>query len=308
MIALVFSVSDWRSLKYIEFVSQFDFECDNEKSTWGNFNRTIGSGRYHCNFLLTIIAPSLKLVKEKTGLVKCANNQYQIVLAVSGYAAEWGGKLPSPVTVRGIPSVLWRTSDVTYGETVSDAHSSLGDFLTSAEIYNCPLSSFAKGESFLGGRSYQDHYTNPYNNDLPELFCSYQLLWNYSSFNPVLTASMANSIPGPFLGASSRSKNKLLVCEAMSYTDTLSSGGMQASSWASPHRFEGSSKVDGSGFPFYFRQGTSINDIDRDTTLRQIRLNAGYIDGRVERYVAGDTYKAQVYGRYATMLLPKSWK
>ena len=87
--------------------------------------------------LMSIITPSLKIVKEKAALVKCANNQYQIVLAVSGYASEWGGRLPAPVTVNGTPDVLWRTSDVNGNEEVADAFTVLGNYLPSAEIFNC---------------------------------------------------------------------------------------------------------------------------------------------------------------------------
>ena len=258
--------------------------------------------------LLAVITPSLKTVQEKASLIKCANNQHQVVLAVSGYASEWHGRLPEPVSVVGTPNVLWRTSDVTAGESVQDAHSSLGNYLESSEVYNCPLANFAKDEKSLSGRSYQDHYTDPYNGDLSVLFCSYQLLWNYDSFNPVLTSGLRNGLASPFAGASKRSKNKIVICEAMSFTDDITENGMFSDTWASPHRFEGSSKNDESGFPFFFREGNSVDDIDNDASLRQIRLNAGYIDGRVERYVAGDTFKAQISARTTSMLIPKSWK
>lgn len=258
--------------------------------------------------LLAVIAPSLKTVKEKAGLISCASNQHQIVLAVSTYASDWNGWLPKPVTSIGVPNVLWRTGDKILGEDVSDAHTSLGNYLESSAVYNCPLSSFAKDEANLSGRSYQDHYTDPYNADLSVLFCSYQLLWNFKSFDPVLTDDSPGGIPSAFYGASRRSKNTILVCEAMSFTDEMSETGIPVDCWASPHRFEGSSKYEDSGFPFFFREGTSVDQIDTDASLRKIRLNSGYLDGRVERYVAGDTFKAQVTGRYATMLLPRNWR
>lgn len=257
--------------------------------------------------LLSIITPSLKIVKERAGLIKCANNQHQIVLAVSGYASEWGGRLPQPVTATGTPDVLWRTQDIEDDKDVMDAYSSIGSFLESSEVYNCPLSSYAKNDYSLSGGSYQDHYKDPYNDNLDQLYCSYQLLWNYDSYNYNLTSGLDNGIPKAFMGASIKSKNKLLVCEAMIFTGAASNG-MPLNSWASSHRFEGSSKIADSGFPYYFRDGKSSSEIDEDASLRQIRLNAGYIDGRVERYVAGDTYKAQVKTRQTTMLLPRNLK
>ena len=256
--------------------------------------------------LIAIITPSLQQVREKAGLIACASNQSQIVKAVSGYIAEWNGKLPKPVTARGIPSVLWRQNDKKYNEDVSDAYTSLGSYLPSSNVYNCPLSSFKTTDDVLGGSSYQELYTNPYSTEISDsLDCSYQLLWNYNKFNPALTAGLTNSIPRPFLGTNKRSYNKLIVCELMSFSGQRTGISMQKNSWASPHRFEGASKLNDSHYPFYLREGTSVNDIDTDPDLRQIRLNAGYLDGRVERYVAGDTYKAQYAGRWATVLLPK---
>ena len=257
--------------------------------------------------LIAIITPSLQKVREKAGLIACASNQSQIVKAVSGYIAEFAGKLPNPVTSRGIADVLWRNNDGKDNKDVSDAYSSLGSYLPKSDIYNCPLSSFAS-DDYHDGRSYQDHYENPYNSDISQLYCSYQLLWNYNSFNPSLTMGLKDSIPRPFLGSGKRSSNKLLICEAMSFSAQRSGFGMEQNSWISPHRFEGASKPKGKGHPFFLRKGSSVNDIDTDPDLRQIRLNAGYLDGRVERYVAGDTYKAQYAGRWATVLLPKIWQ
>ena len=258
--------------------------------------------------LLAIITPSLRNVKEKAGLISCASNQRQIIIAVSGYMTEWDDLLPMPVASSGIsPCRLNSYEDfAANNQQVSPAYSSLGEYLPSANIFNCPISSFESDQVYTssGIYSYQNLYQKPNSVADYDLNSSYQLLWSYGGYR---NNNTPDTISKPFVSNGPGTGNNLLVCEAMFQSDRPDLGGAMELMWASPHRFGGSSRIAGDDTPYFYRKGT-LGDIDTDGALRKVRLNAGYMDGRVSRYVAGDTYKVQVKKRSATLLIPKMWR
>ena len=247
--------------------------------------------------LLAIIMPALHKVKEIAGLVICGSNQRQVANAVSGFTAENDGKFPLATSVTGRPCVLYRgqdkAKDRANGATspkVSAAYYSLGSYLPSPEIFNCPQSSFAQYDNVqVDGTlySYQDLYQNPYPNTSYNQDCSYQLLWNYTAFQPITVGTSTKEFKGP---GAVKSDTRLLLCEAMFYSNSLSSsGGILQNHWASPHRFKGSFKNSEDQYPYYYYQGVR-DDLETETAFKNVKLNAAYSDGRVERYTAAETY------------------
>jgi hypothetical protein len=93
----------------------------------------------------------------------------------------------------------------------------------------------------------------------------------------------------------------------MFYSTQAQSGGVNEYHWASTHRIEGSFRNSDDNYPYFYREG-DLGDIETDSGLRKIRLNAAYLDGRVERYVSGDTYTYKASNRAATYLIPKVWQ
>jgi prepilin-type N-terminal cleavage/methylation domain-containing protein len=256
--------------------------------------------------LLAILTPSLQNVKEKAGLISCASNQHQIVTAVGGYMTEWDDRLPLAVAGPGISPCRLNSYNDRDNPAISPAFSSLGNYLQSDNIFNCSISSFESSEVFTSDGTYSSQYLyqNPNVVENYDLNSSYQLLWNYQGYKNNNTADAASN---PFVSSGLPTGNKLLICEAMFQSDLPQLGGVMELMWASPHRFGGSSKLAGDNAPYFYRNGT-LDEIDTDSKLRKIRLNAGYLDGRVTRYVAADTYKVQAAKRSATLLVPTVWK
>ena len=256
--------------------------------------------------LLAILTPSLQNVKEKAGLISCASNQHQIVTAVNGYMTEWDDCLPLAVATPGVSPCRLNSYKDRHDPYVSAAFSSLGSYLPSGDIFNCPISSFESDELYTsdGTFSYQELYQNPNSAANYDLNSSYQLLWSYRGYQNNYTADSAAK---PFVNNGLPSGNKLLLCEAMFQSDYPRLGGVKPLMWASPHRFGGSSRLAGDNTPYFYRNGT-LDEIETDSRLRKIRLNAGYLDGRVTRYVAADTYQVQAAKRYSTLLLPTVWR
>lgn len=255
--------------------------------------------------LLAILTPSLQRVKDKAGFISCANNQRQIVTAVNGYMSEWDDSLPPAVSSSiGAPSILNSYNDKA-DPYISPAYTSLGSYLPTSKIFNCPISSFDTGgiSTGAGTKSYQELYQNP-NSINYDLSSSYQLLWNYQGYNNDKTA---DSKVKPFVGSWLGSGSDLLICEAMLFSTKSQPGGVSGFHWASPHRFGGSFRNGDDNYPYFYQKG-QYEDIETDSGLKGIRLNAGYLDGSVTPYVAGDTYKYQPTKRHVTYLLPKSWQ
>jgi prepilin-type N-terminal cleavage/methylation domain-containing protein len=259
--------------------------------------------------LFAILTPSLQRVKDKAGLISCASNQHQIVVAVSGYMSDWDDFLPQAVSSNNnSPSRLnsYRDKD---RPDISPAYSSLGSFLPTSKVFNCPVSSFDTGDVSTpdGKKSYQELYQNPNSVEDYDLHSSYQMLWNYKGFNNTYTN---DSVAKPFIGSGFGSGfgSDLLLCETMSYSSQPQAGGITEYQWASTHRIEGSFRNSDDNYPYFYREG-ELRDIETDSDLRKIRLNAAYLDGRVERYVSGDTYVYKASRtRSPSYLLPKLWQ
>ena len=272
--------------------------------------------------LLAIIMPSLGKVKDAAKFVICANNQRQIINGVNAYAADNGTLMPPRVAYTGRPSVLNRFQDASSAEAgnkPSAVYRSLGPYLPVAKIFNCPISTYASQLVEMGGvqQEYQYFYEHPQDSLNPDAYtnenlnCSFQLLWNYE-FSP--DPSISDKV---FIGPGKESDVKLLTSDAFFFSNSLLSGYNPAlnNRWVCTHNFsKTNAKISGDqDFPYKYYAIPNANSghislINTDPVLRDIKLNAGYTDGRVVKYKSGDSIKVAKYANYANYWLTAQWQ
>ena len=259
--------------------------------------------------LMSIIVPALRKVKETARIVICGNNLKQIGIGAGSYAADNDSIMPPPAARVGRPSVLnrYQTDTVVYPY--------LGPYLPLGETYNCPASSFSNlgVQTPFGTYEYQFLYEHPQDTSLYQgnpnvhgdynLNCSYLLLWNYS-FAPNLSER-------PFTGPGKDSDVKLLACDALFFSNNLASAGaLVTNTWYSTHSFKtDNGKQKGpEQFPYYYwTGGNSEADFMTNNTLRSVKLNAGYVDGSVQRFTSDETVQVQKVSGFASYRLPTKW-
>ena len=228
--------------------------------------------------LLSIIVPALRRVKDQARLVVCSNNMHQLVMGVMAYSTDNGGVLPP--TIQGRTSGVWtvpnRLNYHTGGNGLNGGSLGriLGDYMPLAKIFSCPLASYDSQDLFPDFNGdmvpYQDMYETGGN---WLLNCSYFLLWNYQGFDN-------DTCEKRFQGPGKNSKHKLIVTDALFYNDT---GSSNADMWQSTHPFDGADKNVGNP------QGLFYGKVDPTGTKPEMWLNAGYTDGRVDRFRSLDT-------------------
>jgi prepilin-type N-terminal cleavage/methylation domain-containing protein len=268
--------------------------------------------------LLTLITPALQKAREQARIVLCSNNQHQVVAGVVTYSSDYEGELPPAATKTARATLLSRFKNA--GDTAVGYY--LFEYLPDVEIFNCPITAFDKNFSYSSAYgndlpySYQEIYENP---DLlrnssstvnKRQNCSYALLWNYESFNkdsvrtwnsdPPITGNMYNA---PFIGPGRKSKNQLAICDAFYFSGALGGGNY----WTSNHPFANADKYQDWEFSYFLLRGMATEYLSNDD-LNTIPLNAGYIDGHVDRYYSQNTIQqVAVYG-WAELFLPMDWK
>ena len=168
--------------------------------------------------LLSIIVPSLRKAKEQAKLMVCSSNMHQLVMGVVAYTTDHEGVLPP--TIQGRTSGVWTVpSRLNYhigGDGLNGGSMGriLGDYLSVAKVYSCPLASYKAEERFADFNgdmvSYQQLYETGGNWILN---CSYFLLWGYQGFDNNLCEKR-------FRGPGKDSKHKLIVTDALFFNDT----------------------------------------------------------------------------------------
>ena len=271
--------------------------------------------------LLSIIMPSLGKAKEAAKMVICASNQRQIINGVSSYASDHNSQMPPRVAHTGRPSVLNRWQDESRPETgnkPSSVYRNLGSYLPVAKIFNCPVSTYSKLNIRMGSleREYQYFYEHPQDSLNPDavtngnLNCSFQLLWNYE-FNP--DPAVSDKV---FVGPGKDSDVKLLTCDAFFFSNQLLAGYQPAlnNNWISTHNFRvNNARISGDqNFPYKYYavpnpSSADINLINTDSALRDVKLNAGYTDGRVVKFNSGETVKVARFANWANYWITTQW-
>ena len=271
--------------------------------------------------LLSIIVPSLGKAKEAAKMMVCASNQHQIINGVSAYAADNNLRMPPRVAYTGRPSVLNRWEDensADAGNRPSSVYRTLGSYLPVAKIFNCPVSTYDRLTIRMGGqeREYQYWYEHPQDSLNPDavtagnLNCSFQLLWNYE-FNP--DPAVSDKV---FVGPGKDSDVKLLTSDAFFFSNQLLGGYEPAlnNKWISTHNFRANNaKISGDqNFPYKYyavpnANSSHIDLINTESALNNVKLNAGYTDGRVVRFNSGDTVKVARLANWANYWITTKW-
>ncbi len=255
--------------------------------------------------LLAIIVPALSLAKQKVKMLMCANNQRNVVHALSAYGAENNSKLPPPSSSHDIarghyrePSLL-NSYEFKMGGNVPPGAGFVGKFLSGyvpdVEVFNCTLAPIDADSPWPpetsprpAKRIYGAFYFNGGYAPLP---CTRMLLWNYQGYNHKESDAVDTSLAhfeGPKGLASS---NTLVIQDSFYYLATLGSWLWRAprGTWRLSHPFKGSSR----DMPLY-------NLIDPGKSVfPDVWLNAGYLDGHVEKFRSTETKHVENHGREA---------
>jgi len=244
--------------------------------------------------LVSILMPALSKARAQAKMVVCASNIHQTVIGVTTYSLDNDDRLPPCIASRvdlapdvwGDPSLLCTNYGNPAGyEGVNGASVGLflRDYLPLFGSFGCPLSSPEPDDIVPGyTQTYQQLYEDPdsglsYGNDVT-ISSSYFLLWNYPGWK-----NNAERPSKPFIGPGKNSKYQLLV------SDKVCSG------------FPGSRY-----FPLSFLSTHPTGEMvknhidiveDRFSTdifygmtyypgdpMPEIQMNAGYVDGHVERF------------------------
>lgn len=279
--------------------------------------------------LVSILMPALAKARQTAKMAVCASNQRQVAIAVIAYESEHQ-KVPA-ATSNARPSVLFRNKPTAGSPREVSAYKSLGAYLSDVEIFNCPMSGFDKNASVAGNYDYQELYTKIDTNTTMQqaldfsLNSSYMLLWNHKGFaknSGLITVNSQNKWNKPFVGpgaklGGNKNKNKLLICDDFKYTRGLGAGQGVEDSWQSAHKFAGGTKKRNGAFAYNIKFKTEtansmlgfMQAVENDNDLNSIMLNAGYIDGHVEKYSSADTIaQTAVTSGFAINMLPVIWK
>lgn len=228
--------------------------------------------------LLSIIVPALRKAKEQAKLVVCSSNMHQLVMGVMAYATDHEGVLPP--TIQGRTSGVWtvpgRLNYHVGGDGLNGGSMGriMGDYLSVAKVYSCPLASYKAEERFADFNGDMVSYQQLYEAGSSWILgCSYFLLWGYQGFDNNLCEKR-------FRGPGKDSKHKLIVTDALFFNDT---GASLPSILQSTHPFDGADKKVGNPQGLFYGKQLPLG------TLPDMWLNAGYIDGRVERFRSTDT-------------------
>lgn len=248
--------------------------------------------------LLAIIVPALRLAKQKAKLMICANNQRQVVYGLSTYGVD-NRKLPPSVShqnrynAAGLgryhrPTELnWYLNQVGYDTTrnYDFVGKFLSGYLADVKVFNCALSSI-KAESawppptstLAAVGTYGDFYLNGY---YTHLHSTYMLLWNYQGYNHRESANVDTSLAHFEAPRELAASNKLAIQDSFFYLTSNSNllWPSPQQSWFLSHPFREASKA----MPYY-----TFND-SAQNAFPDTWLNAGYLDGHVEKFHTSKT-------------------
>jgi len=259
--------------------------------------------------LMAIIMPALRKAKEKARLIVCASNQKQLILGLTLYADSNATKLPPHPSKQAQhkggyhrPYELnWRNNFVgTINDTADKDYHYAGRYLSAylpdVKVFNCPLSAIREDTPWPPPTSdqnpvgtYGDFYRT---GRFTPLHSTYMLLWSYQGYNHKESRAVDKN-QGHFEGPKTvADKTKLVVQDSFFYL-TSNKNVLWLNpqvSWYSCHNFRGSIRA----YPYYVLKDPTRSE------WPMIRLNAAYLDGRVEGFNSPDAigvknYNAQAY-------------
>ena len=245
--------------------------------------------------LVSILMPALGKAREQARLAVCASNQRQLVTGVLIYATENEGKFPPRITRPGYGYanvINYRPGEQGVDNNGGAMYRYLGSLLPDVKIFMCPL---APAEP----RVYQQEYEDFNNIAGVETLLSYNMFWGGFEYpNSVDNFAGPKTMSGK--QASGRRVSNLLVCDVMTFW------GWQSEAWWLSHPADNSSPKG----EFY-----STNDVlwwryrPYDDIPKDLSMNAGYVDGHVERYNSDETVNMSAESATSHLFyIPQNWK
>lgn len=258
--------------------------------------------------LMGILMPALQKVRQQAKIISCGSNMRQLVVGLITYAENNESKLPPhPSTVSATnfhrPYELnWNRNQVGPVANVNDKEyryvgKYLSPYLPEVDVFNCRVASIRDNTPWPPTGAVQGTYGEFYRTGaFAPLHSTYMFLWNYQGYNHK-TSGAVDKNQGHFEGPSRLgSKSRLVVQDALFYltTNTNIIWESPQQSWYSSHPFPQGQRT----YPYY-----TFNDPSM-TQRPKIKLNAGYLDGRVESFRASDAAGVKNFGAQA-FIAPK---
>jgi prepilin-type N-terminal cleavage/methylation domain-containing protein/prepilin-type processing-associated H-X9-DG protein len=251
--------------------------------------------------LMGILMPALRKARESARMASCGSNQRQLVLGLLTYAESNDTRLPPNPGRDGsawhrpndlnFSSAFWSQGLITDAQVASVKDSYhyagryLGTILENSEVFNCPVSKIRDsaawppyGES-MG--TYGEFYRSGRFASLP---CTYSLLYSFDGFK-----SLGDK---PFDGPNRTvDKNTLVVQDTLMYMSgnpdlSFSPNPAESSySYHSSHSFHGGMN----NKPYFSLKQPNADFSTLPTAMNGLKLNAGYLDGHVEKFSATES-------------------
>jgi len=243
------------------------------------------------SLLAAILLPALGKARRQVRTVVGMNNQRQIVAGVTGYAADNDENYPpSAATITFGNSWHWQepTMITACKPRPFTKHRSMSTYLNSyiedATIIFCP-SAPVKYEYLQQAWDAGDDWDHPETSfQYDPVFGTYCFYWNYVGFLGDAKAPFR----GPRNSLGGRRQSKLLVSDYFGYDHHRS-----PNAFGSCEKFEGASVTPGTEVSSaYWSRSNPDGNVSLDAL--DIKLHAGYTDGRVESFRASEVVPMKV--------------
>lgn len=234
-----------------------------------------------------ILLPVLSKARHQARKLLGANNQHQVVRAVSFFAADNDQKYPESVATIGAEWWNWQEPMMLTGYRARSPrmHRSMSAYLRGyiedADTMYCPNAPRRYKylqEVWNAGDDWDNPQTTPVKDPVSGTYCFY---WNYTGYleeRDYLFKGARNSAGGNW-------QSKLLVSDYFGYDHQRN-----PNSYGSCERFPGASITEGTllSSAYWSDKGSVVQ------SAPDIKLQAGYSDGHVENFSASDTVAMRV--------------
>jgi len=258
--------------------------------------------------LMGILMPALQKARQQARMIACGSNMRQLILGLVTYAEDNDSRLPphpSTITARTNyhrPYELnWAAGNAVgpvanvNNKSYHHAGRYLSAYLPEVGVFNCGLAAIRDDTLWPpenSGRAPEGTYGDFYRTGgYAPLHSTFMLLWSYQGYNHDTSAHVDKS-QNHFAGADRLdSKTRLVVQDSLFYltnnTNLLWQSPQQT--WCTSHPFKHGARAR----PYYVYHDPAMEKQPK------VKLNAGYLDGRVESFSAWDAKGVKNYGAQA---------
>jgi len=241
------------------------------------------------SLLAGILLPALSKARQQARRLLGASNQRQIVSAVILFAGDNDQRYPESVATLGDNLLLWNWGEPTmltgYNARSPRLYRSMSAYLRNyiedaATMYcpNAPRKYEYLRDAWDAGDGWDNPQTPSPKDAVKGTYCFY---WNYTGY----LEERDYPFKGPSNCAGGAWQSKLLVSDYFGYDHHRN-----PNSYGSCEKFPGASVTEGTllSSAYWSDKGSTVSGVP------DIRLNAGYTDGRVENYSSSDTTAMRV--------------